>query len=171
MVRGERERRFNRRLTRLCQRVHIPYPSKRLYAPHLFPHPQTSRRIICACSGLVGTTANRMTWLTKKIADLSIADCELRIADISHRATETQRRSTQDGFYLSVLFSVSLCLCGSVANIRNSLRLAYPYVRAVVGNQAESIRRRADTYVGMRESPRASSTNKKTVRISRLPQG
>jgi len=67
MVRGERERRFNRRLTRLWQRVHIPYRSKRLYAPHLFPHPQTSRRIICACSGLVGTTANRKTWLTKKI--------------------------------------------------------------------------------------------------------
>ena len=41
-----------------------------------------------------------------------IEDCGLPIADISHRATETQSRSTQDGFYLSVLFSVSLCLCG-----------------------------------------------------------
>src|SRR5215510_6702343 len=46
-------------------------------------------------------------------------NCELRIAVISHRATEAQSRSTQDRLYLSVLFSVSLCFCGSVANNRN----------------------------------------------------
>jgi hypothetical protein len=29
------------------RRVHIPYRSKRHFNPHLFPHPQTSKRIIC----------------------------------------------------------------------------------------------------------------------------
>src|SRR5215467_8478122 len=95
-----------------------------------------------------------------------IADCRLRIL-----ATETQRHREEQDRMAFIFLCSSLCLCVSVANIRNSLRFAYPYVRAVVGIQAESIRRRADTYVGMRESPRAASTNKKTVRISRLPQG
>lgn len=41
------------------RRVHIPYRLKRLFNPHLFPHPQTSIHIICICSPLVGTTANK----------------------------------------------------------------------------------------------------------------
>ena len=104
---------------------------------------------------------------------LRIADCGLRIADCGLRilATEPQSHRADQHRMAFIFLCSSLCLCVSVANIRNSLRFAYPYVRAVVGIQAESIRRRADTYVGMRESPGASSTKKKTVRISRLPQG
>jgi hypothetical protein len=41
------------------RRVHIPCRSKRLFNPHLFPHPQTSKRIICLWAPLVGTTANK----------------------------------------------------------------------------------------------------------------
>src|SRR5262245_22978850 len=54
-----------------------------------------------------------------------IADCGLRIADISQRATEPQSKSTEDGLYLSVLFSVALWLCGDAlpqSAIHKSLR-------------------------------------------------
>ena len=92
-------------------------------------------------------------------------DCGLRIADSScPRIRLLLRRLLRKTVHL-------LSIRNGQSAIRNSLRFAYPYVRAVVGIQAESIRRRADTYVGMRESPGASSTKKKTVRISRLPQG
>ena len=47
MVRGEVKRHFNRHLTRLSTHSH-PIPVKGLSTLHLFPHPQTSRRIICA---------------------------------------------------------------------------------------------------------------------------
>jgi hypothetical protein len=41
------------------RRVHIPNRLKRLFNPHLLPHPQTSKRIICFCFPFVGTTANK----------------------------------------------------------------------------------------------------------------
>ena len=157
VVRGEVERLFNRHLTRLSTHSH-PIPVKGLSTLHLFPHPQTSTRIICACSGLVGTTANRETWLTKKIEDLAIADCGLIASELS----------CARGAVIKAGFSDPI---NPQSAILVTLRFAYPYVRAVVGIQAESICRRANKHVGMRESLAATSTNKKTVRISRLPQG
>src|SRR5215813_12950908 len=61
-------------------------------------------------------------------------NCGLRIADISHRATEKINTGWPLSFCALLCVSVALWL---ISAIRNSLRFAYPYVRAVVGIQAE----------------------------------
>jgi len=59
-VRGEGERYFNRRLTRLANAFTSHCGWNDPCSRHLFPHPQTSNRIICAYPFVVGTAADRM---------------------------------------------------------------------------------------------------------------
>ena len=94
-------------------------------------------------------------------------DCGLRIADCGFIESENH------AVIAAPLAQDSSLTVNPQSAIRNpqSPEIRVSLRPSVVGLQAESIRRRADTYVGMRESPGASSTKKKTVRISRLPQG
>jgi len=58
VVRGEGERYFNRRLTRLVDAFTSHTGWNDPFSHHLFPHPQTSRLIIFACLFVVGTAAD-----------------------------------------------------------------------------------------------------------------